>query len=26
VNQAARDNGHPLLCEVEPSQDEEDDE
>ena len=22
VNQAARDNGHPLLCEVEPSQDE----
>ena len=21
VNQAARDNGHPLLCEVEPSQD-----
>jgi ATP-dependent Clp protease adaptor protein ClpS len=26
VNQAARDNGHPLLCEVEPSQDGEDDE
>ena len=25
VNQAARDNGHPLLCEVEPSQDEGDD-
>ena len=25
VNQAARDNGHPLLCEVEPSQDEDDD-
>lgn len=23
VNQAARDNGHPLLCEVEPSQDDE---
>ena len=23
VNQHARDNGHPLLCEVEPSQDEE---
>ena len=26
VNQAARDNGHPLLCEVEPSQDGDDDE
>ena len=25
VNQAARDNGHPLLCQVEPSQDEDDD-
>lgn len=25
VNQAARDNGHPLLCEAEPSQDEDDD-
>lgn len=23
VNQAAKDNGHPLLCEVEPSQDDE---
>lgn len=23
VNQAARDNGHPLLCEVEPSHDDE---
>ena len=24
VNQSARDNGHPLLCEVEPSADDED--